>query len=262
MAITEVFENPTVKDVIFQIIFPNLFFIGNKIGDFQMKIMKDFPDSSLIFRRQLVFVNTGSIGKSVELPETENNEQISKKIWSFRSPRNVELNVLCDSLDIHSTSHKTYNNPTSDYKFRDTIKFVIDNFIEITNIPLITRMGLRYTDECPVFKKDKKTFSESFNSAFNWDKFDISKVRTMRLSATVEKGECNLNYAESLTKINDEYKLIMDFDAFTSNIKSQDYLATADHLHDVISGEFENSIKAPIFTYMKTKPKSIEGDKK
>ena len=47
----EIFSNPTVKKVIFQIRFPNLFFIENKIGDFQLKIMGMFPESKLIFRR-------------------------------------------------------------------------------------------------------------------------------------------------------------------------------------------------------------------
>lgn len=38
MPINEVFVNPTVKQVIFQVKFPNLFFIESKIGDIQLKI--------------------------------------------------------------------------------------------------------------------------------------------------------------------------------------------------------------------------------
>ena len=48
MSINEIFPKPTVTQVIFQIRFPNLFFIENKIGDLQLKIMKEFPHSKLI----------------------------------------------------------------------------------------------------------------------------------------------------------------------------------------------------------------------
>jgi hypothetical protein len=51
VVITEVFPNPTVKQVVFQVKFPNLFYLENKIGDFQMKIMKDYPKSELQYRR-------------------------------------------------------------------------------------------------------------------------------------------------------------------------------------------------------------------
>jgi len=35
----------------------------SKIGDFQMKIMKEFPESALLFRRQIVFADIGPGGK-------------------------------------------------------------------------------------------------------------------------------------------------------------------------------------------------------
>ena len=60
MSINEVFPNPTVKQVIFQIRFPNLFYMENKIGDLQLKIMKEFPQSALILRRQILLADIGS----------------------------------------------------------------------------------------------------------------------------------------------------------------------------------------------------------
>jgi hypothetical protein len=51
MAIDEVFLNPTVEKVIFQIRFSNLFYIENKIGELQIKLMSEFPDSSIVMRR-------------------------------------------------------------------------------------------------------------------------------------------------------------------------------------------------------------------
>ena len=104
MPINEVFPNPTVKQVVFQIRFPNLFYLENKIGEFQLRIIKDFPDSSLLYRRQVLFVDMGPQGKLEDIPGEE-----GQKIWQFKSPHQYELNVLSDSLDVTSQFHKTYN---------------------------------------------------------------------------------------------------------------------------------------------------------
>src|SRR4030042_6390785 len=161
MGKTEVFLNPTVKQVVFQIRYPNLFFIENKIGDFQLKVMSKFPNTSLMFRRQFLLANLGPKANLDDIPQ-ENLEGGNTKIWQFKSEDDIELNVLADSLDISSTSYKTYDNINHDKRFRDIINFVVDAFIEITNVPVFNRMGLRYIDECPLFEKTNTKLSESF----------------------------------------------------------------------------------------------------
>ena len=117
MAINEVFPNPTVKQVIFQIIFPNLFSIESKIGDFQAKILSEFPESSLMFRKQIVFADIGPEGKIEQLPGGLSEGQ---KVWQFKSEKKINLNVLTNSLDLTSNYHKTYNNTDASVRFRDT----------------------------------------------------------------------------------------------------------------------------------------------
>jgi len=39
MAIAEIFPNPTVKSVFFEVRFPNLFYLEAKIGDLQLKVL-------------------------------------------------------------------------------------------------------------------------------------------------------------------------------------------------------------------------------
>ena len=51
MSLNEVFPNPLVKTVAFQIVFPSLFFLERRIGDFQVTIMKQFPTSHLLIQR-------------------------------------------------------------------------------------------------------------------------------------------------------------------------------------------------------------------
>ena len=120
MSINKIFSNPTAKQVIFQIKFPNLFSMENKIGDLQLEIMEKFPQSSLLFRRQIVFADIGPGAKLESIP-SDLEEETGKKIWQFKSSNNFQLDVLSDSLNISSRNHKTYNLEGGD-KSRDIIK--------------------------------------------------------------------------------------------------------------------------------------------
>jgi len=251
MVIKEVFPNPTVKQVIFQIRFPNLFFIENKVGDLQLRIMKEFPKSSMLFRRQFVIVDVGPRQKLEDIP-IRSDEEYGKKIWLFESDKRYKLSVLSDSLDITSEYHKTYNLGESD-RFRDIIKFTVDNFLEVVSIPTITRIGLRYVDECPLPSKNNETFKSYYDSVFPIDRFSIADANEMFFRTTVKKGDFQLTYMESLQKPKDEYKLILDFDGFMTNIPSEKYLEVTDKLHEIISDEYERTIKEPVYEYMRRK---------
>ena len=249
MTINKIFPNPTVKQVIFQIRFPNLFYMENKIGDFQMKIMKEFPESALLFRRQIVFADIGPGGKFENIPSDLDSEA-GKKLWQFKSTKNFQLNVSANSLDISSQYHKTYNLEGGD-KFRDIIEFVLGPFLEITGIPLINRIGLRYVDECPVPSKDNSVFTSYYNSIFPLDRFNLADANEMDFKTVVRKDKYHLCYIESLRKIGDQYKLILDFDGFTHNIDSENYLSITDDLHTIILEEYEKTIKEPVYQYMR-----------
>ena len=248
MSISEVFPNPTVKQVLFQIRFPNLFYMENKIGELQLKIMEEFPQSALLFRRQILFADIGPETKLEDIP-SDSDKETGKKIWRFESDKNFKLNVLNDSLDITSEYHKTYNLEGGD-KFRDIITFVLDHFFEVTSIPIINRIGLRYIDECPIPSKDNSTFRSYYNSSFPLDRFNLADASGMDFKTVVRKGEYHLRYIESLRKIGDEYKLILDFDGFAESIASEDCLKITDDLHTIISEEYERTIKKPVYEYM------------
>jgi len=254
MSINKIYPNPTVKKVIFQIKFPNLFYIENKIGDLQLKIMEKFPQSSLLFRKQIVFADIGP-GVKLENISSDLGEEKGKKIWQFKSSKNYQLDVLSDSLDISSQHHKTYNLEGGD-KFRDIIKFVLDQFLEIVSIPIINRIGFRYIDECPIPSKDNATFDSYYESAFPIKRFNLAEVDEMDFKTVIKKGEYYLRYVESLQKVGSEYKLILDFDGFANNIDSKDYLITTDNLHAMIIEEFEKTIKKPVYQYMEQKKES------
>jgi len=260
MSIAEVFSNPTVKQVIFQIRYPALFFLEEKIGEYQAKVMKLFPNSALLFRKQFVWTD---LGPNVELKDVlaDKEPQKGSKIWQFKSEKDTTaLNVTMESLDISSTHHKTYKLAGGGDKFRDIIQQVVDSFLEVTKIPIISRVGLRYIDECPIVSKDNDTLKAYYNSAFPLGRFSLEEASEMDVKVVVKKGPYNLRYIESLKKFEKEYKLIMDFDGYSEKIESKDYLETSDKLHDIISDEFEGSIKEPLISFMRSKEEEKHGE--
>lgn len=250
MPINEVFKNPTVKNVIFQIRYPNLFYIENRIGDIQLKLMEDFPESALVYRQRILLADVGPDVK-IEKEFDKKPEEAATKIWQFESPNNYRLNILSDSLDISSELHKTYNNPASDIRFRDTIELVLNCFFEVTQIPIIKRIGLRYIDECPIPEKTNKAFKEYYKTAFPLARFKLEDAKEMHFRTVVKRENYFLTFVESLAIINDEYKLILDFDGFGENINPADCLKVSDRLHDLILKEYEKSIKDPVYKYMR-----------
>ena len=254
MLINEVFPNPTVKQVVFQIRYPNLFYIENKIGDIQLKLMKEFPESALVFRQRVLLADMGPDIK-IEKEFGEKPEDVATKIWQFESPNNYKLHISINSLSISSTLHKTYNNPASKTRFRDIIEFVLNSFFDVTQIPIIKRIGLRYIDECPIPEKTNKAFKEYYKTTLPLTRFNIKDAKEMQFRTVVKRGDCFLTFIESLTIINDEYKLILDFDGFGKNISSADCLNVSDRLHDLISKEYSKSIKKPIYEYMRKAPR-------
>ena len=252
MPITEVFQRPTVKQVIFQITYPNLFYLESKIGDLQLNIMEKFPESSLLFRRQVLFADIGPGGKIEDVIEKSQMEQGTKKIWQFNSPKGYQMNITSDSLDITSKLHKTYNNAASDNRFRDIIEFVVTQFLNITKIPLILRIGLRYVDECPMPSNITADFLSYYKTTFPVDRFKIEDAIEMNFMATVKRDNGYVRYAESFKQSPDNtYKLILDFDGFANNIQAEQCLVTTDKLHDIISAEFKATIKEPVYRYMR-----------
>lgn len=254
MPIKEVFPNPTVKQVIFQIKFPNLFSIESKIGDFQTKIISEFPESSLMFRKQIVFADIGPEGKIEELPGGPSE---GKKIWQFKSEKKITLNILTSSLDLTSNYHKTYNNKDATVRFRDIIQFVLENFLSIVKLPIIQRIGLRYIDECPVPARTTASFKEWYNTVFPFERFSIEETMETSYVTLVKRNGYFVRYLESFNA--EQNKYVLDFDSYAQNVKPEDLLGVTDKLHELISNEFEKTIKAPVIEYMKKPIKKDEG---
>ena len=250
MAINEVFPNPTVKQVIFQITFPNLFYIESKIGDLQIKIMDSFPESSLLLQKQIVF----AVGddKKIENFKQEIPQEQGLKVWNFENNNlGYKLQVSFNSLSITSTFHKTYNNENSEHKFRDIIKKVLVAFSETTKLPIVNRIGLRYIDECPIKSKTTNSFRKYYNSCLNSKRFPIEETIEYQYVQVTSKGSNFIRYAEFYNANKNKDILVLDFDGFSNNVKFEKLINICDQLHEIISSEYELTIKGPVYTYMR-----------
>ncbi len=249
MAITDVFPNPTVKKVVFQIRFPALFAMESLVGDLQVRIMDHFPDSRLLQRTQIVVADIGPEGIQEQIPE-EHRPGI-KKIWRFQSESGTVLNILADSLDLTSEVHKSYNNPDAPERFRDAIQLAVDNFLAVTHIPKLTRVGLRYIDACPVPEDGGAAFSEWYSTTLPLDRFSFDEAVELQFIARVRRGSHFLTFREFLKKEAEAHTLTLDFDGYAENVKAADYLTVTDRLHEIVAAEYEASIKGPVYEYMR-----------
>jgi len=253
MPIKEVFTNPTVKQVVFQIRFPNLFYIEDKIGDFQVRIMDLFPESSLSFRRQVLLADMPpDSDPQVDLIKFKQTETQGNKIWQFKN-KDIALNVMSSSLDLSSSKHKTYNNPNSTLRFRDIISRVLDNFFEVVNIPILQRMGLRYIDEISSPDLTLDTYLNFINSRINSKNLDLRNIQSFDMVTTLKKGENFLNFAERIVSSGETIKSILDFDAFAQDIPVRSYLERLDELHEIIIDDYTSIIKKPVYEMMRKK---------
>lgn len=270
---SEVYPNPTVKQVIFQIRFPNLFYLESRIGEYQVRIMRDFPESRLIFQRSLVVASglpfaihsaygegpqgVQGVQASVAAPQAgpqgpqDAQDDAVVKTWRFVSSAGVELNVHTDSLSLTSRLHKTYANPTHEPRFRDAIKAAVDPFLEVTSVPVITRIGLRYIDDCPVFERKDAVYKESYNTTFPLRRFRLSEASEMAFRVRTRRGKHMLLFSESFSDQEGALKLVLDFDAYTHDARPGNYLEAADELYDIISKEYQVSIKERVREFMR-----------
>lgn len=251
----KIYKKPTVAKVIFQINFPNLFIIENRIGDFQVKIMDKFPESSLLIRRELLFANIGPDAKMEEIPIKEN---LGKKIWQFKSGEHIVLSITTNSLDIVSTQHKSYFSSETGEGFRDIIQIAVDNFLPLIPIAKIERIGLRYIDICPlpienqesqIPSLENQAFLDWYNSALPLNRFDLADLGRMKFESELKFGDYHLIYKENLGFINpnkSEIQYTLDFDGYKRNIDSNHYLNVLDDIHILIHNEWEKTLKQPV----------------
>jgi uncharacterized protein (TIGR04255 family) len=252
MADNEVFPTPLVKQVICEVRFPNLFFIEGRIGEFQVQVMKDFPQSELVHRRSFT-VLAGNLDnpQAQELAKQQATEG-TEKIWQFKSESGTRLEVSSKNLVVVAERHLSYH-AGGDKSFRRVVEKAVAQFLTLIQIPVIQRVGLRYINECPLFDRTTNRFKECYDSILPVDRFGLENLSVGNCVMVAKSGAIQLHHAESLRFAAPPTgdALILDLDASSENVAVEKVLETVDGLHDAIATEFKRVIKEPIVEFMR-----------
>jgi uncharacterized protein (TIGR04255 family) len=266
MANREVFPTPLAKQVILELRFPNLFFIEGRIGEFQIGIMKDFPQAALVHRRNFM-VLAGNLD-SPEMQEAAKQQQRQsdiEKIWQFKSESGTRVEVSSRTMSLVTEMHTSYTEG-GEKSFRAVAQKVLAQFLSLTSLPLFLRVGLRYINECPLFNRTTDTFRDCYNSILPVQKFGLENLSVANCIAVARRGNGQIQHAESLRFAQPpvaghgqiviaqplvSYALILDLDASCENVAAERVLTTADELHEMIAAEFREVIKEPILDFMR-----------
>lgn len=259
MSENEVFPNPTVKQVIFQVRFPSLFSIEQKVGEFQLGILASFPKSALAFRTTVAIVDSGleSVDTAAQVLASD-PERNTYKVWQFMSEdEKIRLELKTESITVVSDRHKTYNSGDGE-RFRPTIEEIVNAFLTaVPNVRKFTRIGLRYIDECPVPEPlDSKVFGDWYATVFPLNRFDLRESDALQLRARVKRGKHLLQFAETFKREGEDGKprLMLDFDGSAKDVEEASWLGTTDELHELIWKEYQSCIKSPVYEHMRREP--------
>jgi uncharacterized protein (TIGR04255 family) len=251
MADNEVFPTPLVKQVVFEVRFPNLFFIEGRIGELQVQVMKDFPQSELVHRRNFMIVAGNAEDSQVQELAKQQSSSSTEKIWQFKAESGIRLEVSTRNLVLVSEKHISFHGD-KEKSFRSIVEKTVSEFLKLIQLPAVQRVGLRYVNECPLLDKTTKTFKDCYNSILPVDRFRLENLSRAEGIVVAKDGDMQIQHVEALrfaTPNGDV--LVLDLDASTENIVSNKVIATTDRLHEMIAVEFRNVIKEPIVEYMR-----------
>ncbi len=253
----EVFPNPTVKQVIFQVRFPSLFAIEQKVGEFQLQILSSFPKSTLVFRTKVVMVDSdvesadASVAQALASSDPERN---TYKQWQFMSEdEKIRIELRTESVTVVSDRHKTYNSGDGE-RFRDTIAEVVKAFLTaVPHVQKFTRIGLRYIDNCRVPSLDPEVFRAWYATVFPLERFDLRVSDALQLRAQVKRENHLLLFAETFKREDKggAPSLTLDFDGSAKDVEVARWLTTTDELHQLIWEEYQSCIKEPVYDHMR-----------
>ncbi len=228
----EVFDKPLLKEVVLEARFPLLLRIPRDIADFQEAILEKFPKTNIIYDKKFFF------------DAKEGSEEISEKAWEFLNPENkTKCQVFNHRFSIFSNEYKAWERHESKEGFLDIIKFSLENFLKIFDIKKFSRLGLRYINKIELEEKNTKWFKKYFIPLFNHDKYKIEDLSQNSVRLRVKKpnsAEMTIMSGISIQDNKDYYTL--DFDAFSLNVKQEDFYKNLEKLHENILKEFHSLI--------------------
>jgi len=247
----EVFKKPTVFEVVFEIRFPQLFNIEQKISEFQLEIMDDFPLSNQFYEQPFPIPQIGTPATPLS---PIGNITLN---WQFQSPNQKTIIILkSNRLNIISKEYKSYNHP--DYpKFRDVIKNIVSQFLTLVPVKKFERIGLRYIDICPLDQKTNEYFEKFYRPNFDINQFKVEDIIENLSFVRIKREPHNLLFKSGIrTDSKGIYIYFMDFDGYSLNIPSEKFLEVTDDLKRIIYQVYFDNITEDFKNYMREDEKN------
>ena len=242
--VDEVFKNPSVIEVVFEVRFPTLFYIAQRIGDFQVDIMDIFPKSSEIIEQPFV-ISRSDKTLPEELPKPT-------PIWQFESDNGkTKIIIRPNRLNISSQEYISYNNPEVDNKFRDLINKIMHHFLERVPMKKFSRIGIRYIDRCPLELLTNVYFKNYYKPVINIDKYCVENIQESQVLIRTKMDDYFLLFQCAIKQVEDKYYYFLDYDGYANDIEVEKYLAVTDKLQKAIKKEYLNHITEEFKTYMR-----------
>jgi uncharacterized protein (TIGR04255 family) len=241
----EVFKKPSVVEVVFEIRFPQLFNIEQKISDFQLEIMDDFPLSDQIYEQSVQIPSEKPLSPLSSIGNVTLN-------WQFQSSNQETIIILkSNRLNIISKEYKSYNHP--DYpKFRDVIQNIVSKFLTLVPIKKFERIGLRYIDICPLDQKTNEYFEKFYRPNFDINQFKVEDIIENLSFVRIKREPHNLLFKSGIrTDDKGIYIYFMDFDGYSLNVPSEKFLEVTDDLKRIIYQVYFDNITENFKNYMR-----------
>jgi uncharacterized protein (TIGR04255 family) len=239
----EVFPNAPLVEVAYEVRFPSLFYIPQAIGEFQIKIMDDFPKASQLLTTQFAIEN----GQ----PKFPDGAGKATSSWQFENETGkTKVIVKLDRLSIISQEYNSYDHP-SGMKFRDVINRIVTEFLQTFHIKKFARIGLRYVDHCPLDEKTNQYFTNYYVPKFDIDNYKIEDLIENHIVMRTRRDKYNILIQCRIAKVENDYKYMMDFDGYAENVDSASFLSVTDELRKLDRSEFLSSITENFKQYMR-----------
>lgn len=241
----EVLKNPSVVEVVFEVRFPNLFYIAQKIGEYQLEIMDDFPKASQIIEQSVVI---GGAKANVS------DENIEKPIpfWQFENKTGkTKIIIRSNRLNIISQEYKSYNHPEVDNRFRDLITKIVPTFLEKVPIKNFSRVGIRYIDYCPLEERNNEYFETFYIPVININKYKIEDIVENHVLIRTKRGNYYLLFQCGIRQFEGKYQYYLDYDGYANDIGTDNFIVVTDDLQKMIKKEYYSNITEKFKQYMR-----------
>ena len=228
-SIEKVYKKNFITNVIFKVYFPKILNLSEQKPPIKLqKIFNErFPRLEV---KKIPHVNTQIMKDS-----TLDIKGTTKILWIFiNREKTIKVEIEQDSLSIE---YLKYNNFT---EFFQTIKSTYKKFIDLYNIKIINRLGLRYINQIKL----------ETGNPLNWDNFINQNLFSISKNFVKENYRNNISRSMHLLEINkEEYKLRFQFgmhnSEYPSPISRKEFILDYDCMskEEMEIGEVPNKVK-------------------